>query len=86
MNIARLSSKGQVVIPADLRASRAWKVGTRFAVVDTAEGVLLKPLVDASPFEPTRLEDVFGMARYAGPARTVAQMDASIAAEAARHR
>lgn len=86
MNTARLSSKGQVVIPAELRAARAWKAGTRFEVVDTAEGVLLKPLGTASPFEPTRLEDVFGMARYAGPARTVAQMDAAVAAEAARRR
>jgi AbrB family looped-hinge helix DNA binding protein len=58
MNTARLSSKGQVVIPTALRAARAWKAGTRFEVVDTAEGVLLKPLGAASPFGPTRIEDV----------------------------
>ena len=86
MNTARLSSKGQVVIPTALRTARAWKAGTRFEVIDTAEGVLLKPLGAASPFAPTRIEDVFGMARSEGPARSVAQMNAAVAAEAARRR
>lgn len=86
MNTSRLSSKGQVVIPAALRATRTWKAGTLFEVVETADGVLLKPLGAASPFEPTRLDDVFGMARFKGTAQSVAQMNAAVATEAARRR
>lgn len=86
MKTSTLSSKGQVVLPAELRAARRWTAGTRFEVVDTAEGVLLRPLQAASPFAPTRLDDVFGIARYGGPVRSVAEMAAAVAAEAARRR
>ena len=86
MTTSTLSSKGQVVLPAALRAARRWSAGTRFEVVDTPAGVLLKPLQAASPFAPTRLDDVFGMARWHGPARTVAEMDAAVVAEARRRR
>jgi len=86
MDTAKLSSKGQVVLPVAIRSAYQWKPGTVFAVVDTSEGVLLKPLVAASPFAPTRLDDVFGMARYRGPKRSLQDMDAAVAAEAARHK
>ena len=86
MHMTRLSAKGQVVLPAAVRAARAWGPGTRFEVLDTAEGVLLKPLAATSPFAPTTLEQVFGMGRHCGPALTVAEMHAAVAAEAARRR
>ena len=81
-----LSAKGQLVLPATLRHAQAWVPGTRFEVLATPEGVLLKPLAAAPAFAPTTLDAVFGMARYTGPARTVQDMDAAVAAEAARRR
>jgi AbrB family looped-hinge helix DNA binding protein len=81
-----LSAKGQLVLPAALRKAQAWVPGTRFEVLATPEGVLLKPLAAAPSFAPTTLDAVFGMARYTGPARTLRDMDAAVAAEAARHR
>ena len=81
-----LSAKGQLVLPAALRSARAWVPGTRFEVVETPEGVLLKPLAAAPVFAPTTLDTVFGMARYSGRARTLADMDAAVASEAARRR
>ena len=81
-----LSAKGQLVLPAALRNAQAWVPGTRFEVLATSEGVLLKPLAAAPSFAPTTLDAVFGMARYTGPARTVQDMDAAVAAEAARRR
>jgi hypothetical protein len=49
----------------------------------TSEGVLLKPL---KPFAPTRLEDVVGCAGYKGPRKTIAEMDAGVAAEARKRK
>jgi AbrB family looped-hinge helix DNA binding protein len=86
MNTIRLSSKGQVVLPAALRAARAWSPGTEFELLETAEGLLLKPLAPRSAFAPTQLQDVFGMARYQGPVLSVEDMHAAVQAEAARRR
>lgn len=58
MKTVRLSSKGQLVLPRALRESYRWETGQEFMVLETDEGVLLKPV---SPFTSTRLEDVAGM-------------------------
>lgn len=58
----------------------------QFEVVSTTEGVLLKPLLPLGRFAPTRLAEVFGMAAYHGPTRSLADMDAALRAEAARQR
>jgi AbrB family looped-hinge helix DNA binding protein len=79
METTRLSSKGQVILPKSIRASHQWEPGVEFAVEDTPDGVLLRPL---KPFEATRLQDVVGCTGYQGPARTLEEMDAAIAARA----
>ena len=76
-----VSTKGQVILPKAIRQQRHWDAGTRLIVEDTAEGVLLK----AAPlFAPTRIEDVHGCLPYAGPPKTLEDMDAGIAAELKR--
>lgn len=42
METTKVSTRGQVVIPKDLRESYDWKVGQKLDVIDTGEGVLLK--------------------------------------------
>jgi AbrB family looped-hinge helix DNA binding protein len=86
MNTTKLSSKGQIVLPSVIRGARQWPAGTEFAVIDTPEGVLLKPLAPAPRFAPTRLADIVGMAGYVGPRLSLADMDAAVAAEASRQR
>lgn len=76
-----LSTKGQVILPIDIRRRRHWGAGTRLIVEDTPEGVLLK---QAPLFKPTRPEQVFGMLAYHGPPKTVEDMHAGIATEARR--
>ena len=76
-----VSTKGQVILPKAIRERRKWTAGTRLVVEETAEGVLLKP---APLFKPTRHEDVAGMLAYKGPAKTIEEMDAAVAAEAKR--
>jgi len=78
METTKLSSKGQVILPASIRAANQWKAGVEFAVEDTGDGVLLRLL---KPFSATTLDDVAGCARYAGKARTLEEMDKAITAE-----
>lgn len=77
METTRLSSKGQVILPKSIRSAHHWEPGVEFVVEDMANGVLLRPV---KPFQQTRLEDVIGCTSYKGPARTVEDMDAAIAA------
>ena len=76
-----LSTKGQLILPQGVRRARNWGPGTRLVVEETADGVLLRP---AAVFAPTKPEEVFGSLTYAGPARTIEDMDAAVAAEARR--
>jgi len=39
----RLSAKGQIVIPKEVRDSHAWAPGTTFDVIDRPDGILLRP-------------------------------------------
>jgi AbrB family looped-hinge helix DNA binding protein len=76
-----VSTKGQVILPKAIREQREWLAGTRLVVEDTEAGVLLRrePL-----FPSTRVQDVFGALKTERPAKTVAEMDAAVAAEARR--
>jgi AbrB family looped-hinge helix DNA binding protein len=70
-----------VILPKAVRARRRWEAGTRLVVEDVEEGVLLK----AAPlFAATEVGAVFGSLRHAGPPKSVAEMDAAVAAEARR--
>jgi AbrB family looped-hinge helix DNA binding protein len=75
MNKTRLSSKGQVIIPKSSRDSHHWEAGQELVVIDTEEGVLLKP-VRAAP--PATLEELAGCLSYPGPAKTLQEMEQAI--------
>lgn len=57
MTTTRLSSKGQVIIPKLFRAARHWTSGMQLEVIETDDGLLLKP---KAAFTPTVLDDVAG--------------------------
>ena len=79
-SVTTVSTKGQVILPKAIREQLHWTVGTRLAVEQTADGVLLKPLTTV--FAPARAEDVFGCLSGAGRPKSLEQMQAGIAAEA----
>lgn len=81
MEITRLSTKGQIVLPKVLRTSRAWKPGTEFTVEETKDGILLRP---ASPFPEAQLDEVAGCLRSKRKSKTLLQMDAAIGPEVIR--
>lgn len=75
METTKLSSKGQVIIPKDVRDGKGWKSGDELIVEDRPDGVLLRR---KSSFKPTTLDEVIGIAGYEGPARTVEEMNAAV--------
>ncbi len=84
MQTTKLSSKGQVILPAAIRSANQWQAGVEFMVENTRSGVLLRPIKTAPA---TRLnEEVVGCTGYAGKPHSVADMDKAIMAETkARH-
>lgn len=75
MEVTRLSSKGQIIIPMVLRLAHQWEPGQEFIAIDTGNGVLLKP---KKPFAETRLAEVAGCLRYDGPPQRIEDFDAAI--------
>jgi AbrB family looped-hinge helix DNA binding protein len=79
----KLSSKGQVILPVSIREAKQWRAGIEFAVENTADGVLLRPIKAVAT---TTLDEVIGCAGYKGKAHGIEEMDAAITAETkARH-
>ena len=76
MEITRLSSKGQVILPKSVRDAHHWGPGTEFEVENRPEGVLLRP---TKRFATTQLHEVIGCTGYRGPAKSLEEMDAAVA-------
>jgi len=83
METTRLSTKGQIVLPKEIRASHAWQPGTEFTVEETGDGILLRP---AELFLATDLSDVVGCLRTKGKSKSLAQMRIAIGREVIRRR
>jgi AbrB family looped-hinge helix DNA binding protein len=75
MDTTRMSSKGQVIIPKDVRDELGWQEGDELIVERQAEGVVLKR---KSPFKRTTLGEVVGISGYKGPVVSVEEMDAAV--------
>ena len=76
MDSIKLSSKGQVIIPKHIRSAYHWERGQELILIDTGNGILLKP---KAPFSESKLSEVAGCLHYAGIAKTVDEMDRAIA-------
>lgn len=71
----RLSAKGQVVIPKDVRDRLKLKPGARFEVVENGGSISLKPLGYRNPFRRTTIEELFALPGYNGPPKSIEEMD-----------
>ena len=81
MEITRLSSKGQIIIPKAVRESHLWKTGTRFQIEETQAGILLKPV---SGFPETDLQHGLGCTNYQGAPKSLEDISRSVDAELKR--
>ena len=75
MNTVKLSSKGQVIIPKPLRAAYHWETGQELVVVDTGDGILLKP---KTPFVETSINQVAASLKFKGKAKSLEEMELAI--------
>jgi AbrB family looped-hinge helix DNA binding protein len=85
-HMTRLSAKGQVVIPKQVREALGLEVGQSLDVTTVAGGVLLRPTGRKSgrSFDEItqRVREI--TARYDGPPVTIEEMNATIAEEWAK--
>jgi AbrB family looped-hinge helix DNA binding protein len=75
MESTKLSSKGQIVIPKELRDFYNWQPGLEFIIMDTGDGLIIRP---KRPFPQTTLADVAGSLPYDGPPLTLEEMEQAI--------
>lgn len=75
MEVTRLSSQGQVIIPASLCAAHHWEAGQELMAINVGDGILLKP---KKPFPKTTLEQVAGCLKYQGPPKTLEDLENAI--------
>lgn len=76
-----VSTKGQVIVPKELRDLLNWKPGTRLKAEQTGNGVLFKT---ERIFPKTTVDQVFGSLGYKGPTISLEEMDEAIMREARR--
>ena len=76
MEKTRLSNKGQIVIPKQVRAAHGWEPGLEFAVEDMGDSIKLKPI---KPYAETKIGDVLGCINYKGPKKSLKEMEAALA-------
>jgi AbrB family looped-hinge helix DNA binding protein len=75
----KLSAKGQVVIPKDVRDRLHWQQGQTLEVVETSEGVLLKqPSCRPRISHQDALAKIRSIVNYTGPAITIEEMNKTI--------
>ena len=75
MDITKLSSKGQVIIPKPVRSAHDWKSGQELVVIDMGDGILLRP---RTPFSATNIRDVASCLKYSGKPKSLAEMEDAI--------
>lgn len=76
MPTAVLSTKGQIVIPREVREQQGLVPGTTFEVEVDDGCVVLRPVREV---RATTLEELIGCTGYVGPRKTLEQMEQGIA-------
>ncbi len=76
MPVTKLSAKGQVVIPKDVRDSQGWKPGLDLVVEPVSGGVILRPRLAG---RVAAVSSLLGCTGYRGARRSLADMAAGIA-------
>ncbi len=77
MSVGTITSKGQITIPKDVRDDLGLVPGARLSFLKNEEGVY------ELRRERRSVKDLAGSLKYAGPPKSVEEMDEAIAAAAA---
>lgn len=83
---AKMSSKGQVMVPKSVRDAHGWGEGTELEFVSAGEDIVLRPVRKRpSEFPPTTKEDLIAARiKYHGPPVSIEDMDRAVLEEARR--
>lgn len=83
---ARMSSKGQIVVPKEVRDAHGWKAGTEFEVIDKGGEVAIKPIEKTDRRFPKVTAEAFlaMVPSIDRPFPTDEEMEQAILREAAR--
>lgn len=79
----KLSTKGQVILPKQIRQSLGWKPGTELVVESLGNRVVLRLPTEVPS---VTLAELMGCAGYKGPALSLKDMEAAIAKGAREQR
>jgi len=79
----RLSTKGQLIIPKDVRERHGWTAGVELLVEDRGDSVILRRAVD---LPETTVDDLVGCTGYKGPTLSLEEMEDGIARGARERR
>jgi AbrB family looped-hinge helix DNA binding protein len=80
---SRLSTKGQLIIPKEIRDRHGWTPGIELVLEDRGDCLVLRPVAE---YPPVSLDDLVGCAGYHGPAHTLEEMEDAIAEGSRRSR
>jgi len=80
MALTKLSTKGQVVLPKDVRETLGISSGAELEV-EVRDGVIL-----LRPIRSTTVDDLLGMLTWTGPPKSIDDMELAIAAGAKKSR
>lgn len=83
MATTTLSTKGQIIIPKDIRERHGWAAGLALEVIEQGESVVLRPV---RALARTTVDDLLGCLPYEGPPKTLAEMEAGIVKGARKRR
>lgn len=82
-NTTRLSTKGQLIIPKEIRDRHGWRAGSELVLEDRGSEVVLR---SPAVVPETTLDDVVGCTGYQGPRRSLEEMEEAIARGAREQR
>lgn len=74
--VTQLSNQGKITIPKDLLKTYNWRVGQEFIIVETEEGILLKP--QKQPFPRTTINQVAGCLKYEKKAKSFEEIEQAV--------
>ena len=77
-----LSTKGQIVIPKEIRQRHGWVPGSAIELEELEDGVILR---QERRVPRTTIDELLGCVAYDGPAKTLEEMDQGVAKGAREH-
>ena len=83
MMTTKLSTKGQLIIPKELRERLGWTTGTELELEDRGDSVVIRPVADVPGTKPS---EVIGCLRYSGRPRTLEEMEDAVLKRARERR